>query len=143
MSTVHRRIAFALVSLAIATLARPMRAQAANADWPALGRYRQANAELGPPRAGEPRVVFMGNSITELWAPLFASQFPGKPYVGRGISGQTTPQMLLRFRQDVIALQPKVVVILGGPTLASLVIGINLLTEGISRILGRTVAQRN
>jgi lysophospholipase L1-like esterase len=114
MSTVHRRIAFALVSLAIATLARPMRAQAANADWPALGRYRQANAELGPPRAGEPRVVFMGNSITELWAPLFASQFPGKPYVGRGISGQTTPQMLLRFRQDVIALQPKVVVILGG-----------------------------
>jgi lysophospholipase L1-like esterase len=56
----------------------------------------------------------MGNSITEGWAPLFAKLFPGKPYVGRGISGQTTPQMLLRFRQDVIALHPKVVVILGG-----------------------------
>ena len=56
----------------------------------------------------------MGNSITQGWAPLFDSLFPGKPYVGRGISGQTTPQMLVRFRQDVIALKPKVVVILGG-----------------------------
>jgi lysophospholipase L1-like esterase len=56
----------------------------------------------------------MGNSITEGWAPRFDSLFPGKPYIGRGISGQTTPQMLVRFRQDVIALNPKVVVILGG-----------------------------
>jgi len=56
----------------------------------------------------------MGNSITQGWAPLFDSLFPGKPYVGRGISGQTTPQMLVRFRQDVIALKPQVVVILGG-----------------------------
>src|SRR5436305_8394419 len=60
------------------------------------------------------RVVFMGNSITEGWQQYFATMFPGKPYVNRGISGQTTPQMLVRFRQDVIALKPKVVVILAG-----------------------------
>jgi lysophospholipase L1-like esterase len=89
-------------------------AQAAQTDWPALAKYQKANADLGVPKAGEQRVVFMGNSITEGWAPRFDSLFPGKPYVGRGISGQTTPQMLLRFRQDVIALQPKAVVILGG-----------------------------
>jgi lysophospholipase L1-like esterase len=83
-------------------------------DWPNLTRYREANAELGPPAPGEKRVVFMGNSITQGWAPLFAKQFPGKPYVGRGIGGQTTPQMLVRFRQDVIALQPAAVVILAG-----------------------------
>jgi lysophospholipase L1-like esterase len=83
-------------------------------DWPNLARYREANATLGAPAPGERRVVFMGNSITEGWAPLFASQFPGKPYVGRGIGGQTTPQMLVRFRQDVIALHPAVVVILAG-----------------------------
>jgi lysophospholipase L1-like esterase len=62
----------------------------------------------------EPPVVFFGDSITEAWAPRFAAQFPGKPYVGRGISGQTTPQMLARFEQDVVALQPSVVVILAG-----------------------------
>src|SRR4051812_11792922 len=89
-------------------------AQASTTDWPALGRYRDANAQLRPPAAGENRVVFMGNSITEGWAKLFDSLFAGKPYIGRGISGQTTPQMLVRFRQDVVALQPKVVVILGG-----------------------------
>ncbi|HET7188876.1 MAG TPA: SGNH/GDSL hydrolase family protein [Gemmatimonadaceae bacterium] len=83
-------------------------------DWPQLGRYRDDNARLAPPAAGEDRVVFYGNSITEGWAPRFATQFPGKPYIGRGISGQTTPQMLVRFRQDVVALKPKVVVILAG-----------------------------
>jgi lysophospholipase L1-like esterase len=83
-------------------------------DWPNLARYRAANALLAAPAPSELRVVFMGNSITEGWAPLFAKQFPGKPYIGRGISGQTTPQMVLRFRQDVIALRPRVVVILGG-----------------------------
>ena len=83
-------------------------------DWADLSRYRDANAALGAPRAGEERVVFMGNSITEGFAPLFGALFPAKPYIGRGISGQTTPQMLVRFRQDVIALQPKVVVILAG-----------------------------
>jgi len=83
-------------------------------DWANLARYRDDNMKLGLPHAGENRVVFMGNSITEAWAPYFANMFPGKPYVGRGISGQTTPQMLVRFRQDVVALKPAVVVILGG-----------------------------
>jgi acyl-CoA thioesterase-1 len=72
-------------------------------DWANLARYRDANAKLGPPAAGENRVVFYGNSITDAWARWFPEMFPGKPYVGRGISGQTTPQMLVRFRQDVVA----------------------------------------
>ena len=83
-------------------------------DWPNLAKYREENAKLGPPAANENRVVFIGNSITEGWAQYFPTMFPGKPYINRGIGGQTTPQMLIRFRQDVIALQPKVVVILAG-----------------------------
>jgi lysophospholipase L1-like esterase len=83
-------------------------------DWPYLERYRAENAALGLPRPGENRVVFMGNSITDGWAKYFPTMFPGKPYIGRGIGGQTTPQMLVRFRQDVIALKPAVVVILAG-----------------------------
>jgi len=83
-------------------------------DWAFLQRYRQANADLRPPTAGESRVVFYGNSITEGWAKYFDAMFAGKPYIGRGISGQTTPQLLVRFRQDVVALAPKVVVILAG-----------------------------
>ena len=83
-------------------------------DWAYLKRYQAENAALAPPRAGENRVVFMGNSITEGWARYFPSMFGGKPYVNRGIGGQTTPQMLVRFRQDVIALKPAVVVILAG-----------------------------
>jgi lysophospholipase L1-like esterase len=81
-------------------------------DWANLARYRVENASLPP--AGASRVVFMGNSITEAWAGYFATHFPGKEYIGRGIGGQTTPQMLVRFRQDVVALRPKVVVILAG-----------------------------
>src|SRR5271166_2656371 len=81
-------------------------------DFGELGRYRDANAALKPPAAGEKRVVFFGDSITDLWK--LDESFPGKPYVNRGIGGQTTPQMLLRFRQDVVNLQPKVVVILAG-----------------------------
>ena len=80
-------------------------------DWPNLAKYRDSNAVLKP---AENRVVFMGNSITEGWKKYFPQEFPDKPYVNRGISGQTTPQMLVRFRQDVIALKPKVVVILAG-----------------------------
>jgi lysophospholipase L1-like esterase len=84
-------------------------------DWAALGRYRDANRTLPPPAAGDARVVFMGDSITDMWQqPRFGGFFPGKPYVDRGISGQTTPQMLLRFRPDVIDLKPRVVVILAG-----------------------------
>ena len=111
----HPRSSGAIASLALllGALSGSV-AQTPQTDWAALARYQSANAQLGPPKAGEQRVVFMGNSITEGWAPLFDTLFPGKPYVGRGISGQTTPQMLVRFRQDVIALKPKVVVILGG-----------------------------
>lgn len=94
-----------------ATAATAQAQQDQNNDWAFLKRYQQENSQLAP---SNDRVVFMGNSITEGWAKLFATQFPGKPYIGRGISGQTTPQMLVRFRQDVIALKPKVVVILAG-----------------------------
>jgi lysophospholipase L1-like esterase len=83
-------------------------------DWANLSRYRNDNAKLPPPAASENRVVFMGDSITDGWGRHYGSFFPGKPYVNRGISGQTTPQMLVRFRPDVINLQPKVVVILAG-----------------------------
>ena len=83
-------------------------------DWPNLSRYRADNANVAPPTAGEERVVFMGDSITDGWGRRYGRFFPGKPYINRGISGQTTPQMLIRFRPDVIALQPKAVVILAG-----------------------------
>src|SRR5882672_2654527 len=84
-------------------------------DWPVLARYREANAKTDAPAKNEARVVFMGDSITDSWQnPKFGGFFPGKPYVDRGISGQTTPQMLVRFRADVIALHPRVVVILAG-----------------------------
>jgi lysophospholipase L1-like esterase len=83
-------------------------------DWANLARYRDANAQLGAPKPDEDRVVLFGDSITESWAQFFPTMFPGKPYIGRGISGQTTPQMLVRFGQDVVALKPKVVVILAG-----------------------------
>lgn len=107
-----RLVAVALVSTPVALVAQTP--DALRTDWANLARYRDDNMKLGPPKPGEQRVVFMGNSITEAWAPLFATMFPGKPYIGRGISGQTTPQMLVRFRQDVVALKPAVVVILGG-----------------------------
>ena len=81
-------------------------------DYGQLARYRDANAALKPPAPGESRVVFFGDSITDIWH--LDEFFPGKPYVNRGIGGQTTPQMLVRFRQDVINLQPKVVIILAG-----------------------------
>ena len=84
-------------------------------DWPNLARYREANRTLPPAPGNDARVVFMGDSITDAWQqPRYGGFFPGKPYVDRGISGQTTPQMLLRFRPDVIDLEPKVVVILAG-----------------------------
>lgn len=84
-------------------------------DWAELGRYREANKLAALPKPGEQRVVFIGDSITDLWDEKgFGGFFPGKPYINRGISGQTTSQMLVRFRADVIALRPKVVVILAG-----------------------------
>jgi acyl-CoA thioesterase I len=81
-------------------------------DFGALEHFKEADMTLAPPAAGENRVVFMGDSITQGWK--LEEAFPGKPYINRGISGQTTPQMLVRFRQDVIDLKPKVVVILAG-----------------------------
>lgn len=81
-------------------------------DYGNLGRYREANGKLTAPSATAARVVFMGDSITDIWK--LDKSFPGKPYVNRGIGGQTTPQMLIRFRPDVIDLAPKVVVILAG-----------------------------
>jgi acyl-CoA thioesterase-1 len=90
-------------------------------DFADLAKYREADAQVPPPTPGEMRVVFMGDSITENWGeknnPVMhdlGDFFPGKPYFNRGISGQTSPQMLVRFRQDVIDLKPKVVVILAG-----------------------------
>lgn len=84
-------------------------------DWPAIARYHEDNAKIIAPNSKKKRVVFMGDSITDSWDnPVNGGFFPGKPYLDRGISGQTTPQMLIRFRPDVIALRPAVVVILAG-----------------------------
>ncbi|MEO8764785.1 MAG: SGNH/GDSL hydrolase family protein [Ginsengibacter sp.] len=83
-------------------------------DWPNLDRYREANKKAGLPTPGETRIVLMGDSITEAWSQVDPDFFSANPYINRGISGQTTPQMLIRFRPDVVALQPKAAVILGG-----------------------------
>src|SRR4051812_45613600 len=92
-------------------MARDMRMR----DWAEMARYRDANKTLPAPAGKDARVVFMGDSITDGWQqPRYGGFFPGKPYVDRGISGQTTPQMLVRFRRDVIDLQPQAVVILAG-----------------------------
>ena len=88
--------------------------QAKLMDWAQLGHFKVANAALAAPAAGEQRVVFFGDSITELWGRRGNVFFPGKPYVNRGISGQTTAQMVVRFHQDVVDLHPKVVIILAG-----------------------------
>jgi len=81
-------------------------------DWPQLSSYQALNANLAPPASDETRVVFLGDSITEFWN--FTASFPEKPYINRGISGQTTAQMVLRFQPDVVALRPKVVLLLAG-----------------------------
>jgi lysophospholipase L1-like esterase len=81
-------------------------------DFGGLERFKEANAMLTAPQPGENRVVFMGDSITQGWK--LDESFPGKPYINRGIGGQTSPQMVVRFRQDVIDLKPKAVVILAG-----------------------------
>jgi lysophospholipase L1-like esterase len=81
-------------------------------DWAGLEHYRLANSKTAPPLKGENRVVFFGDSITEFWK--LSDYFAGMPYINRGVGGQTTSQMLIRFRPDVIALSPRTVVILGG-----------------------------
>jgi lysophospholipase L1-like esterase len=97
----------------IAVQRRAQQEQLAN-DWANLARYRDANRDLPPAVDSQPRVVFMGDSITELWDRDSGKFFASQGYIGRGISGQTTPQMLIRFQQDVVALKPKVVVINAG-----------------------------
>jgi lysophospholipase L1-like esterase len=105
-------IAFALAFTAAAQTPAP--ARGALSDAANLRRYAAENAQVTAPAPGEKRVVFLGDSITDFWGRRYGKFFPGKPYINRGISGQVTPQLLLRFRQDVIALQPRVVVILAG-----------------------------
>lgn len=83
-------------------------------DWPNLEKYKKENAVLASLKSGQKRIVFLGDSITEFWSELCPEFFAEKPYINRGISGQTTPQILLRFRADVIALVPTVVVVLAG-----------------------------
>ncbi len=97
-----------------ATFVLPQNAYCDNADWANLGAYRAKNAEVASKPYDANRVVFMGDSITEFWDKEGKALFANQSYINRGISGQTTPQMLLRFRADVIALKPKVVVILAG-----------------------------
>jgi lysophospholipase L1-like esterase len=97
-------------------------------DWGGLTRYGSDNTELPPPKANENRVVFLGDQVTENWGRGDTQFFPGKPYINRGIGGQTTPQMLVRFHQDVVALRPKVVVIEGGTNDLAAVMG--PMTEG-------------
>ena len=111
-----RRIG-AVLFIAATSLGVAMAAQtpSSSPDWPQLGRYRADNATLPAPPPGVQRVVFYGDSITDAWGrPETNTILPGKPYVNRGISGQTTPQMLVRFQQDVVHLQPAAVVILAG-----------------------------
>jgi len=110
------RIWIGLMWVAVAAAQAPQAPQASRSlnDVAALSRYAAEDAKIAAPAAGERRVVFMGDSITDFWGRRYGKFFTGQPYINRGISGQVTPQMLLRFRQDVIALAPKVVVILGG-----------------------------
>ncbi|MDB5029391.1 SGNH/GDSL hydrolase family protein [Mucilaginibacter sp.] len=89
-------------------------AEAQNPDWPNIKRFEQANSKVPSPAKGEKRVVYMGDSLTDFWINKDSTFFAGKPYYDRGISGQTTGQMLVRFREDVINLKPAVVVILAG-----------------------------
>lgn len=92
-------------------------------DFGQLARYRAENAALGPPATNGNRVVFIGDSITDYWK--LADYFPGKPYINRGVDGQSTPEMLVRFRQDVIDLHPEVLVVLAG-------------TNDVAGVTGRT-----
>jgi lysophospholipase L1-like esterase len=105
----------ALLPIAVGNLS-DLSAQAANPDWAQLGRYRAEDAALPAPTPGTQRIVFYGDSITDSWGRHegLGPFFPGKPYVNRGISGQTTPQMLVRFQQDVVHLHPAAVIILAG-----------------------------
>ena len=105
---------FFKIDVVAAMLFSTVQLSAQNRDWAQHGRYAQANKELSAPAKGEHRVVFMGNSITDHWANMRPDFFIANNYIGRGISGQTSYQFLLRFREDVINLKPEVVVINAG-----------------------------
>ncbi|MHB8579799.1 MAG: SGNH/GDSL hydrolase family protein [Ignavibacteriaceae bacterium] len=107
---------FLLISLIIISfqLTAYSQNEKSNEDWANLKKYSEADKILPYQTPGEKRIVFMGNSITEFWAKIDTDFFANKTYIDRGISGQTSPQMLLRFRQDVINLKPSIVVILAG-----------------------------
>lgn len=100
--------------IVIATLLSLTPASAQKRDWAGLDRYAEANRSLGQPAPGEHRVVFLGNSITYFWAQRHPDFFKNNGFIGRGISGQTTYQFLVRFREDVINLAPEIVVINAG-----------------------------
>jgi len=109
------KYALIIITLGMIFQSASKRAEAqSEKDWPNLKRYQEANAKLTIPDRQHQRVVFLGNSITDAWTDRSPQFFENPDYVGRGISGQTTPQMLVRFRQDVIDLKPKAVVILAG-----------------------------
>lgn len=111
----NKKVIFAILGCVFLTL--PMSVQAQRTDIYKVAnikRYEAANQEIPAKQKKEKRVVFMGNSITEGWAKVHADWFKENNYIGRGISGQTSPQMLLRFQSDVIALEPDVVVINAG-----------------------------
>ncbi len=108
------RILIALALACTAAAQTPAPARGSLSDVANLRRYAADNEKVVRPAPGEQRVVFLGDSITDFWGRRYGKFFPGKPYINRGISGQVTPQLLLRFRQDVIALEPRVVVILAG-----------------------------
>lgn len=110
----HVKTYYVIFILLIYSMTARSQNQSQQADWSNLNRYAAANKLIKAPAKGEKRVVFMGNSITESWKTFDSGFFQNKPYVNRGISGQVTAQMLARFRQDVIDLKPKVVVILAG-----------------------------
>ena len=107
----HLQLTFCLI-LSLVFMEQSLLAQ--NNDWANFAKYKEDNAKIGLPAPDENRIVFMGNSITEGWNTVYPDFFKDKPYINRGISGQTTPQMLVRFRPDVVNLKPKVVVILAG-----------------------------
>lgn len=100
--------------LLLAITANAQKTDQLHLDWANIKRYEQANSQVSPPVKGKKSVVYMGDSITDFWISTDSAFFAGKPYFDRGISGQTTGQMLVRFREDVINLNPAVVVILGG-----------------------------
>ena len=83
-------------------------------DWAYLARYQNDNLKVGLPKKNERRVIFMGDSITEEWSNLYPEYFIGRGYINRGIGGQTTSQMLIRFKPDVVDLKPEIVVVLAG-----------------------------